>query len=370
MVADLADEHGPATALRALADLPGVELLIAGGPAWTRLARDPGYRELTRLAGQLGVADRATFAGQVSQADMPALMRSADLLLNLSPDEALATITVDAMACGLPVIAAAAGAHRDAVIDRTTGLLVPPWAAYPAGPPDRPAAGQPDAGRHGDRGGEPRPRPLLVGAHRPANPGCLREVGAGARPGGPGTPGPTVARGKCFHIDFSDVEMPAAAQPDPGRQPDPAEQVEALQALTRVLTAVALRSLDVLDGAVSLAQFRMLTVLADLGRVRSARVARALGLDASTVTRLADRLVSAGHVARGTDPRHRSVVTLELTPSGQQLVSKVAARRRRELSRIMDTLPPASRTQVTSVLRQLVDAAGDGYGLAVPPVPL
>jgi glycosyltransferase involved in cell wall biosynthesis len=72
------------------------------------------------------VADRATFTGQVSQADMPALMRSADLLLNLSPDEALATITVDAMACGLPVIAAAAGAHRDAVIDRTTGLLVSP----------------------------------------------------------------------------------------------------------------------------------------------------------------------------------------------------------------------------------------------------
>jgi DNA-binding MarR family transcriptional regulator len=162
--------------------------------------------------------------------------------------------------------------------------------------------------------------------------------------------------------------MPAAAQPDPGPQPDPAEQVEALQALTRVLTAVALRSLDVLDGAVSLAQFRMLTVLADLGRVRSARVARALG--ASTVTRLADRLVSAGHVARGTDPRHRSVVTLELTPSGQQLVGKVAARRQRDLSRIMETLPPASRTQVTSVLRQLVDAAGDGYGVAVPPVPL
>jgi DNA-binding MarR family transcriptional regulator len=166
------------------------------------------------------------------------------------------------------------------------------------------------------------------------------------------------------------VETPAAAQPDPGRQADPAEQVEALQALTRLLTGVALRSLDVLDGAVSLAQFRMLTVLADLGRARSARVARALSLDASTVTRLADRLVNAGHVARGTDPRHRSVVTLELTPSGQQLVGKVAARRRRELSRIVDTLPPASRTQVTSVLRQLVEAAGDGYGVAIPPVSL
>jgi DNA-binding MarR family transcriptional regulator len=160
-------------------------------------------------------------------------------------------------------------------------------------------------------------------------------------------------------------------EPSATPETDAAEQVAALQAVTRVLTGVAMRSMDVLDGAVSLAQFRMLAVLADLGRARSARVARALGLDASTVTRLADRLVGAGHVVRGSDPRHRSVVTLELTPSGQQLVSKVAARRDHELIRIVDMLPPASRPLVTRALRQLVDAAGDGYGVAaVPPAAL
>jgi DNA-binding MarR family transcriptional regulator len=82
--------------------------------------------------------------------------------------------------------------------------------------------------------------------------------------------------------------------------------VEALQAATRVLAGVALRSLDVLDGVITLPQFRMLAVLAELGRARSSRVARTLGLDASTETRLADRLVSAGHVARRHAPRHRS----------------------------------------------------------------
>src|SRR6266536_99614 len=80
--------------------------------------------------------------------------------------------------------------------------------------------------------------------------------------------------------------------------------VEVLQAATRVLAGVALRSLDVLDGAVTLPQFRMLAVLADLGRTRSMQVARALGLEASTVTRLADRLVAAGHAARGSEPGH------------------------------------------------------------------
>lgn len=42
----------------------------------------------------------------------------------------------------------------------------------------------------------------------------------------------------------------------------------------------------------------MLAVLADLGRARSVQVARALGLQASTVTRLADRMVAAGYVSR------------------------------------------------------------------------
>ncbi len=139
------------------------------------------------------------------------------------------------------------------------------------------------------------------------------------------------------------------------------ETVEVLQAATRVLTGIALRSVDVLDGAVTLPQFRMLAVLADLGRVRSIQVARALGLEASTVTRLA-RLVAAGHVTRGSEPGHRGVVTLELTATGQELVRQVAAWRQQELSRILQQLPPAARKQVTTALRQLVAAAGEGYG--------
>jgi DNA-binding MarR family transcriptional regulator len=144
-----------------------------------------------------------------------------------------------------------------------------------------------------------------------------------------------------------------------------------LQAATRVLAGVALRSLDVLDSAVTLPQFRLLAVLADLGSAPSGRAARALGLDPSTVTRLADRMVAAGHVARGTDPRHRGVVTLELTASGRALVSAAAKWRRQELTRIMGRLAPADQAAVTVALGLLVDAAGDDYGItAARPVPL
>jgi len=146
---------------------------------------------------------------------------------------------------------------------------------------------------------------------------------------------------------------------------------EVLQAATRVLAGVALRSLDVLDAAVTLPQFRLLAVLGDLGPVPSGQAARALGLDPSTVTRLADRMVAAGHAARGTDPRHRSVVTLVLTASGRDLVAAAGAWRHRELARIMARLAPEDQATVAAALGLLVEAAGDEYGVtAHRPVPL
>jgi DNA-binding MarR family transcriptional regulator len=144
--------------------------------------------------------------------------------------------------------------------------------------------------------------------------------------------------------------------------PELTQDLAVLQSATRVLTGVALRSLDALDRAVTLPQFRMLAVLADLGQVRSAQVARSLGLEASTVTRLADRMVAAGHVVRGSDPAHRGVVTLDLTASGRQLVNSVEAWRREELTRILGQLPAGQQRQVTAALRLLVEAAGSGYG--------
>jgi DNA-binding MarR family transcriptional regulator len=163
--------------------------------------------------------------------------------------------------------------------------------------------------------------------------------------------------------------MPSVGDEDsPALAPGTAE---VLQAATRVLAGVALRSLDVLDAAVTLPQFRLLAVLADLGPVPSGRAARTLGLDPSTITRLADRMVAAGHVARGTDSQHRGVVTLELTASGRDLVAAADAWRRRELARIMARLAPPERAAVTAALGLLVGAAGDDYGItANPPVPL
>ena len=58
---------------------------------------------------------------------MPALMRSADVLVHLTTAWPLAVVPVEAMACGLPVIASEA--YADAVIHGNTGFLVSPAAS-------------------------------------------------------------------------------------------------------------------------------------------------------------------------------------------------------------------------------------------------
>ena len=67
----------------------------------------------------------------------------------------------------------------------------------------------------------------------------------------------------------------SAGEDQPAGSPEPAaDAVEVLQAATRILAGLALRSVDALEGAVSLPQLRLLAMLADLGPARSGQVAR------------------------------------------------------------------------------------------------
>jgi DNA-binding MarR family transcriptional regulator len=135
------------------------------------------------------------------------------------------------------------------------------------------------------------------------------------------------------------------------------DELVAFELATRDLVGVALRSVDQVE--VSLPQFRLLMVLQQSGRSTSTECAKALGVVGSSVTRLADRLHASGHLLRGADPLNRSVVTLELTTQGRKLVRQVTARRRRELSRVLDRIDPAERAACATVLRTLHERFGD-----------
>jgi len=125
-IGSLAEYRGLDKIMRCLVDLPTVQLTIVGGPAAEDLDSDHGYRILGKLAAHLGIADRVKLAGHVSDDELPKLLRSADLLVSTARYEPLGIAAIRAMACGVPVIATSVGSYPDAVIDGTSGMLIPP----------------------------------------------------------------------------------------------------------------------------------------------------------------------------------------------------------------------------------------------------
>ncbi|GGL99598.1 MarR family winged helix-turn-helix transcriptional regulator [Glutamicibacter protophormiae] len=134
------------------------------------------------------------------------------------------------------------------------------------------------------------------------------------------------------------------------------QELAAFETATQDLVGLALSSVEQLE--VSLPQFRLLLTLQRRGRSTSSDCAKALGVGNSSITRLADRLHASGHLARGSDPAHRSVVTLELTAAGRQVVQQVTERRRQDLKAALDLLEPAERAACAAALDKLHHVAG------------
>jgi glycosyltransferase involved in cell wall biosynthesis len=75
------------------------------------------------LATELGVQDAIVFAGR--QNDVLPYYRSANLMVHAAHTESFGLAIVEAMACGIPVVASAASGPCETIIDGHTGALVP-----------------------------------------------------------------------------------------------------------------------------------------------------------------------------------------------------------------------------------------------------
>ena len=115
--------------LHALSErVPGARLAIVGspGPAPRRQAlRD----SLRLLAGELGISPRVHFLDAVPHSRLTRLMGAADLLVHLSTCrlENFGLVVAEALATGLPILAADWGGFRDLVTPRRTGILARTW---------------------------------------------------------------------------------------------------------------------------------------------------------------------------------------------------------------------------------------------------
>jgi D-inositol-3-phosphate glycosyltransferase len=125
-VGRLVQRKGFDIVIEAMARLPHTELLIAGGPQPSGLSADAEARRLRQVADRFGVGDRVTLLGQVSREEMPGLLRSADVVVCTPWYEPFGIVPLEAMACGVPVVAAATGGLTDTVVDGVTGRHVPP----------------------------------------------------------------------------------------------------------------------------------------------------------------------------------------------------------------------------------------------------
>jgi glycosyltransferase involved in cell wall biosynthesis len=98
----------------------------AGHDLWL-LHRSGGYEAFVDHAKRVGVADRV-LAGDAfhPHRELPSYYQACDLCVQASREEGLGFSPLEALACGVPVVAAAVGGLKETVVDGYTGWTYPP----------------------------------------------------------------------------------------------------------------------------------------------------------------------------------------------------------------------------------------------------
>jgi len=102
-------------------------VLIANPRARLKLAGDgPERRNLEMLADRLGISQRVEFLGHVDSRYMPAFLNSLDIAVLPSREEGYGVSAIEAMSCGVPVIASHTGGLIEVLDEGRAGVLVEP----------------------------------------------------------------------------------------------------------------------------------------------------------------------------------------------------------------------------------------------------
>jgi glycosyltransferase involved in cell wall biosynthesis len=129
-VGRLVPRKGVGTVIEAVAAIArngvDVELVVVGGGAESAAGRDPELDRLADVVRRVDAAATVELRGQLPQARLPEVYRSADLVVCAPWYEPFGIVPLEAMACGIPVVASSVGGLIDTVVDGGTGRHVPP----------------------------------------------------------------------------------------------------------------------------------------------------------------------------------------------------------------------------------------------------
>ncbi|HZT15322.1 MAG TPA: glycosyltransferase family 4 protein [Gaiellaceae bacterium] len=109
------------TLARVRLELKDARLIVAGALTF---APDAGA-VVVRQVQRLGLGDAVQLAGPYTQAQAPALLQQADVLLHTKYNDPCPTAVLEAMACGLPVVYSASGGVPELVGDAGVGVEAP-----------------------------------------------------------------------------------------------------------------------------------------------------------------------------------------------------------------------------------------------------
>jgi glycosyltransferase involved in cell wall biosynthesis len=99
-------------------EIPTISYLIVG--------EGQDQDRLERKARRLGVRDRVVFAGYVPESEKADHYRLANAFVMPSRGEGFGIVYLEALACGVPVVASSEDAGREAILDGAMGELVDP----------------------------------------------------------------------------------------------------------------------------------------------------------------------------------------------------------------------------------------------------
>lgn len=116
----------------------------------------------------------------------------------------------------------------------------------------------------------------------------------------------------------------------------------------------------------SVVEWRVLTTLADGDDVPVGLLARRAVTKQSTLTRLLDRMVQQGHVARVDDARDRRQTRVHVTDAGRALVQHLMPKAEAQQQRALEGFGTARRQALERLLRELLQSEASASASATP----